>query len=81
MMRATVKRAAITVPVYLLLVLWVNAVWPPTDDGAFVAYVIIAVLGLMTVVAFCLPAPPQDRDDFDVVGRALQALPPDGGEQ
>jgi hypothetical protein len=75
------KRAAVVVPPYLLFVLWVNAVWPPADPAAFVSYVIIAVLGLMTVVAFCLPSPPRDRDDVDVVGRALRALPPDGGER
>lgn len=74
-------RAAVAVPVYLLFVLWVNAVWPPADSGAFVSYVIIATFGFITVVAFCLPTPPRGRDDFDVVGRALRALPPDGGER
>lgn len=80
-MRATVKRAAIMVPPYVLLVLWVNAVWPPADPAAFLAYVIIATFGFITVVAFCLPTPPRERDDFDVVGRVLRALPPDGGER
>ena len=74
-------RAAVVVPLYLLLVLWVTYVWPPADPDAFLAYVIIATFGLMTVVAFCLPTPPRDRDDFDVVGRVLRALPPDGGER
>lgn len=74
-------RAAVVVPLYVLLVLWVNAAWPPADPDAFLAYVIIATFGLMTVVAFCLPTPPQERDDSHVVGRVLRALPPDGGER
>ncbi|ATW60834.1 hypothetical protein HOV03_gp60 [Gordonia phage Asapag] len=74
-------KAIIGVPAYLLFVLWFAGTFPPADSSAVLAYTIIALFGLMTVVAFCLPTPPREDDDRDVVGRALRVLPPDGGER
>lgn len=74
-------KAAVAVPLYVLLVVWVVWQFPPVGREGVLTYAIIVTLGLMTVVAFCLPKPVRDVDDWDVVGRALRVLPPDGGEQ
>ncbi|UTN91526.1 hypothetical protein SEA_PERIWINKLE_72 [Gordonia phage Periwinkle] len=74
-------KAAVVVSLYLLFVAAVVWQFPPVGREGVATYAIIVTLGLMTVVAFCLPKPVRDVDDWDVVGRALRVLPPDGGEQ
>lgn len=37
------------------------ATWPPADPGATISYIIVAALGLCTIIAFMLP----NTDHYD----------------
>ncbi|SDT83720.1 hypothetical protein [Gordonia westfalica] len=54
-------KAAIWVPAYACLVLGVWAILPPLGPEELVAFVIVAVLLLMTVVGFCMPTQEVDQ--------------------
>lgn len=54
-------KASFAVPASLCLVLWVWSILPPLDPEELLAFVIVAVLLLMTVVGFCMPKQEVDQ--------------------